>query len=960
MASKTIDIAVNVRDAASRPLRQVEKQMKRTGKQAKQTGVDFTQFNRVMFSTTAFIGIFSVAMSRLSDAMMQAAQTDRIINQYEKAVGPQGELVKMIRGMTDTSIDHVEAMRAAISVKTMGIVTDTQQIAEMLARAGTAAKLAGKDSSEGIKEYTAFLKDGSVSHLENLNLLSRSNKSFKLQQAILGKYGGVMGGVISLAHRQALAQELLVRVTRNNMKGNRDYLDTLKDLGQFTTLARQEVFKLALQAFQPLLEKVVDASINVMFFVKNVRRAHPEIVFLTKVIGTATAAVGGLFAAFGTLRLATIALGAVGIGIPALVTSLVALGATFLTVTNGADSLTDRLKVFGGVFQGTFQLVKSFLTDPENFARGIGEIDTKLADLLRSHGLLDLVTQMARVTASITMFAKGVASGFRDGIDYIVDKVGGFGKALLQILGIDPGPWSRFWVEGIEGIGKAIGKLSVGILAAVAAFKMFSFAKGILKGIPIFGKMLGGGSGRDDGPKGTASDPIHVIDRGSMIEGAAKGGRGLLKLLGIDDMMRRFKHRGALFKVFQGSTTRGMGQAGAMAAAAPGAIRAGMGTAYRKAAGAVTGFSSAVGRGVQFFTKKLPSEYAMVGKVVRQLPAQTGFSRALTMLGIQFRSFRINSMFKFQSALNALGRGIRGFSLGGLISGVARGAGGLASAAAGAGGAALRAGGAALMKILPKLIAGLRTFSNIVGTVAKRFVIFSLLAGAAYGVYKHFDSIKSAGQGLYDTIRVKIQGPLIWLGEQFTAFGNFVFKTITGLVDWLSEIPLIGRAVKSMRKFFNDNKDDAADVLKNVGYTVVGGILKPIETVSDGIGYLANQADKAINPDAATIGERSAALLMNNQLPKFTADKFSPEQRLAQLQATQEKLSGEQQARFAEAMILAQDKASKDGTVITPGEYEKIMRHTLGEAMEFIRKPLERTAENTVKSEATATAQRGC
>lgn len=517
--AKTIDIAINVREAASRPLKKVEDQMRKTGRQAKKTGVDFTQFNRVMFSTTAFIGIFTYAMNRLSASMTEAAKMDRVINQYEKTVGPKGELISMIRQMTTTSIDFFEAMKSGIAMRSLGIASNTKQIAELVARAGVAAKLAGKDSSEGIKQFTQFLKDGAVAHLENLNLIKRTNFGLKIQQAILGRYGGVAGGALSAAQRLAIGLDLLRKKTEGSMKSQRDYLDVLQDLKLFSKLAGQETKTLALAAFAPLLDKVKNVMFAIANFAERIRKTDKEILFLIKTIGLATAAVTGLFAAFGSLRLLSIALGAVGIGIPALTGILVTLGTTFLSVTHGADGLMERLKVFGSVFKGTFQLTKSFLSSPENFAKGIGLIDSELANLLRKHGLLDLVTQIARVTSSITMFAKGVATGFKDSINFIIDKVGFVGKALLKILGINPGVWSRFWVEGIQDIGKAIGKLTGGILALTVAFTALKSIKTVFGKLPIIGKIFGGtGGALGNKPKGTITDPIFVSMAGKSIE----------------------------------------------------------------------------------------------------------------------------------------------------------------------------------------------------------------------------------------------------------------------------------------------------------------------------------------------------------------------------------------------------------------------------------------------------------
>ncbi|WP_289444990.1 hypothetical protein, partial [Klebsiella pneumoniae] len=77
------------------------------------------------------------------------------------------------------------------------------------AMASVAAKAAGKTSEEGMKEYFAFLKDGEVSHLQNLNLISKTNTGLMAQNAILGKYGGLFNQIISVQAKKALGDRLL-------------------------------------------------------------------------------------------------------------------------------------------------------------------------------------------------------------------------------------------------------------------------------------------------------------------------------------------------------------------------------------------------------------------------------------------------------------------------------------------------------------------------------------------------------------------------------------------------------------------------------------------------------------------------------------------------------------------------------------------------------------------------------
>ena len=495
MASKTIDIAVVVRDAASSKLKSIEKQLnatsraamtlsksfnklnsskiatslnrvgtssKKTGKKLKSTTTNmkklskateqgknkFLEFNRTIFTTTAFVGLFAVAFSKLKDSMFEAAKMDRVVTQFEKSVGPKGDLIRSISAMTDNSIDIMESMKTGIALRSLGIATSMGQVAEFVARAGTAGKLAGKDSAEGIKQFTAFMKDGSIAHLEFLNLISRNNAGLKITQTVLAKYGGIAGGALTAAQRLAIGQELLRKATDGALKGQRDYADVLHDVKQFSVLAAKEGVMILVAAFAPLLDKVKDVLIVFSDFAERIRKNDKEILFLVKSVGIATTAIAGLFLAMGTLNLAGIALTAVGISVGPLATILAGVAVTFLSVTSGADSLTSRLKVFGAVFKGTFQLVKSFISDSDNFAKGIGKMDSSLANLLKKHGLFGFVTQLSRVISSTTMFLRGFATGAKESIDFIIDKVGGLGKKLFEVLGIDPGVWSRVLGRG--------------------------------------------------------------------------------------------------------------------------------------------------------------------------------------------------------------------------------------------------------------------------------------------------------------------------------------------------------------------------------------------------------------------------------------------------------------------------------------------------------------------------------
>lgn len=536
MARSNIDIAVNVHDAASGKLRGASKEVDNFGRSVKKASVDVTQFNRVMFSTTAYIGLFTSGFQKFATFLNEGANLDRLSNQFERVIGPRGEFFQSIKGFTTTAIDRFEAMRAGIELKSLGIIRNTGQIAEVIARAGTAAKLAGKDSGLGVQAFTKFLTSGNVQNLEFLNLIAKTNPALQAQMAILQKAGGIMGGVISTQARLALGYRLLREATRGAMKGQRDLADIMLDLRQSFAFMRSTVGRFLGAALAPLLEKVVDLVDKFTDFLDNVRKNEKNILFLTKSIIVATAAVAGLAAAFGTLRLATIALSSLGVGLPALLGVVTTLSLAFLGVTHSVDGFMEKLKLFAAFFRGTFQLVHSFLSDPENFAKGIGKMDESIAKLLDKHGILGLATNLARVSAIIIRFVDDAGTKMINWFKKIDEIVGKFVGTLFKLLGMDSGPWSRNWIESGNRIRDALTTAAAAILPLMAAFRLLKFGGGLIGGITgMAGRLFGGGG--SGGPKGTATDPIFTVDMKSGMLGLGKGakqtGENILAMFGF-------------------------------------------------------------------------------------------------------------------------------------------------------------------------------------------------------------------------------------------------------------------------------------------------------------------------------------------------------------------------------------------------------------------------------------------
>lgn len=508
---RNLKIIVSVVDKTKKPLEDVEKRVRNTGKAAQQAGADFTKFNRTLFTTTAFVGTFLKGFSTLTNAIDEGANFDRLVSQFERVMGPKGQLFDSINSMTDASIDKMEAMRAGLSLGTLGIIKDSKQLAIMVSRAGVAAKMAGKESGEGIKNFSDFLKDGNVSHLEFLNLIAKSNPALQAQMAILGKAGGVMGTVVTTQARLSMGQALLNSLTKDQLKGFRDLKDSVLDYKQSLGIFKNSVGTLIGKALQPLIDKFATLLDKGTKFIDSIKDSK-EIRTLIKFFTIATGAALGFSGALGTIRLAAMSLASLGFGIPKLTVMMLSLGATFLGITQPVEKFGDKLKLIGAVVKGVYELVTTL--DSET---GIARLSESTYKLLKQNGLLGFVQFLGRVGSVVKRVITDVWNGFV-WLGAQIDKIfGGFTKTILNFFEAINSPWSNFWVAQSDGWSKWSRGAMVAIGAVATYFagkKLFGMATGLLSKIPVIGKFFGGGGGKGDGPSGTATDPIFTVPIG--------------------------------------------------------------------------------------------------------------------------------------------------------------------------------------------------------------------------------------------------------------------------------------------------------------------------------------------------------------------------------------------------------------------------------------------------------------
>lgn len=522
------------------------------GKAIQQAGQDLTKFNQILFTTTAFVGVFAGAMFGLGAAAEEGAQLERVIKNFERVFGPSGELFKSIKGFTDASVDKLETLKAGLELSSLGIVTDSKTLARTFAMVGAQSRRMGISSAEGIKHFSSFLKDGNISHAQFLGLIEQSNGGLKTTQAIISKYAGVLSGAMGTSAKFAIVQKLLNEKTKDIMLGFRDLADVIADLKQDMSFLKNEVGVLVGEALKPFLEFIDEGAVKLREMLRHVREsADKGFLFLTKTVLVTTSAITGFIAVVGTTRLALKGLGALGIGIPGVSFALAALGVIFTIVTGKVDTFDkqledsaigrflQKLQIFGAALKGVFQLVDSFF-DPDNFKAGIGKMDKSLFLFLEKYGLMTrkvgedgkvefggLVYRAAQATALIANFFQSMFTKVTNILTKIAnffDVVGEKTKSIFKFTGhLIPRSWlgegsqlyskltSIATVVTLVASTMAIMGKSTGLVNFIRKIPvigtMFDTGMNMFSKIPVIGKLFGG---TQVGPKGTNSDPIYT------------------------------------------------------------------------------------------------------------------------------------------------------------------------------------------------------------------------------------------------------------------------------------------------------------------------------------------------------------------------------------------------------------------------------------------------------------------
>lgn len=430
--------------------KQVKKeQIKQPKEVAKKSDLDLTQFNKTLFTTTAFLGTFYKMFTSLTAKLEEGASLERLQNQYKRVFGTSG-IQADIRKFTTTSVSEMDAMQAALNMGNAGVVHSQEEAADLIAKAATASKMANIDVSTGIREVTEALKNGSIANLEHLNILKTNDPALKQEMSMLQKMTGIMSPAYMAQYRYNLIKRALTRHTKDHMKAEMDLLDIVQKMTFSFKFLSGTVGIFLGKAISPLVLKVEDLVANFTDFLTRVTKDKSLLEF-TKNLVVIGSVVTGVVATLGGLRLGMMMLGFAGMGPFGVI--LTAITGIALAMTDLKPQIADigkLLKIVGSTFSGVTQLVSSFFLSADNFSKGVGKMDKKTADFLKTikignTDLLGIVENISRTLIATLKFINDVIDKIKSGITSLIQSP--MFKSLAQNLFGDSEAWSRSWID---------------------------------------------------------------------------------------------------------------------------------------------------------------------------------------------------------------------------------------------------------------------------------------------------------------------------------------------------------------------------------------------------------------------------------------------------------------------------------------------------------------------------------
>lgn len=432
--NKTLSIVIKVvSDQAQKSFNSLTKKVKDLSNAASGLRSPFIDFNRIMFSTTAFLNTFGGVFAKVFNLMSEGAQFDRLESQFKRIFGKTaGSIPETLKGFTTTFIDQATFMRSAIKLRSQGIITDYSSIAQFIAKAGTAAKIHGFDAAEGVDRFSKFMQDGAVSHLSFLDVLAKTNPQLQAQLTLLKANTGQLGGVISTQAKLRIGLNILNSVVNGNMFGAKDLLDVTTNLGESFKRLKESIGNLVTKALFPYLEKLIELTDWTTKFFDGIKTNYP---ILTKFLGHILAITGaaiGLFTIIGTISFAFIALYKLlpilgnillkFVGINALLfklsstvfllnTGIISTSILLKTLIGTVSLFLIRFSIIGTILYGLYkvipiimgisQAVSSIFSSIDNLREGIAYLDDDLKKFLEDNKLLGWVISLSRSISNL-------------------------------------------------------------------------------------------------------------------------------------------------------------------------------------------------------------------------------------------------------------------------------------------------------------------------------------------------------------------------------------------------------------------------------------------------------------------------------------------------------------------------------------------------------------------------------
>lgn len=533
MARTNIDVIITVKDGASKPLDNVTKKIRNTGKAAKDVSFDIMQLGKTIFATTAFLGLFTKGFSLLSSSIQFGSDLDKVTTQFERQMGPRGNFINILRDSSNVVVDEMTALQSGLQLGTLGVAKSSEDAATMVSKFAVVARLAGKDSTEGVEKLTQAVIDGNVAHLEEYGILRRSSPAYMMLMAAMNKAGGAYGGVISKQATLAIIMGAINERVKNQMFSFMSLGALVEYTGKAFITLKQHIGNLLGNAVRPLLEKIIPLIQSFSELVYYIGKNDKNLLFLTKTFLGLGMAVTGLLGGLGSLKLVVKLLGFAGIGFPGITLAVFALTSAFVGLTNAAKDPLEKLKIFGAFFRGIYELVSNF-----NKETGASKMSQQLKEYLDTRGILGIVEFISATIVTIKTTLTDIVDFVKylgRGVDTIVGGIfTGINKTLNKIMPA----WSTWWttdaLNPVQKFARAAAVILGGLLAFFGAKSLFG---GILSKIPVIGKLFGGGGSN---PKGTASDPIYTKSADGLGGGLLTS--GMSKLPGMETLYTILKN----------------------------------------------------------------------------------------------------------------------------------------------------------------------------------------------------------------------------------------------------------------------------------------------------------------------------------------------------------------------------------------------------------------------------------